>query len=489
MPSISDNQPGQKLNNQPENKDAATNTQKNSQVEVNIKILTVNVFFDGTNNNMFNTQIRLDNADIISKGGQPTQEDKDRETKAGDTSKGNDFSNVALLYMASTKKDGKVEIIYIQGAGTTKYKADSLLWGAGMAKDGLVTGDGPADTYWSTSGVESRVQEAITKLKNFTSKSDKIQRVIINVFGFSRGSFYARYFCAQLTKVKKEDADLKNKKVQINFVGIYDTVSSAGTNHYDDVKEFELNTGSKHVAGRIVHLTAQNDYRYHFPLTHINTAIGDGIGFECSFPGAHSDIGGGYTVKTEEKKYLSKLDKGSVPYYGGEIRWEWFKEKGYFRGDPRASDMAGRGEFKIGYKAPIGGNSVTTVVYGNRTVWCKDYQFILAKGMQEITKKAAAMEYNGLKKKYLNQGITSMQSHSLLNKLDGQVTQYLLANYKNNECSTFSLVQAGLSAQEQQQLYHDYLHISLEADAIIPANVGLDAQTDPPHRAEIKDNV
>jgi len=43
-----------------------------------------------------------------------------------------------------------------------------------------------------------------------------------------------------------------------------------------------------------------------------------------------------------------------------------------------------------------------------------------------------------------------------INKLDGQVTQYLLENYKNNEFATFSLDQAGWPFQEQQQLYHDY---------------------------------
>ncbi|OSI13802.1 phospholipase effector Tle1 domain-containing protein [Neisseria dumasiana] len=84
------------------------------------------------------------------------------------------------------------------------------------------------------------------------------------------------------------------KHFTINFFGLFDTVSSLGMEHYNDVKEFKLDIGAPKSIRRIVHFTAQNDYRHHFPLTSIKGAVKDKRGFECSFPGVHSDVGGGY---------------------------------------------------------------------------------------------------------------------------------------------------------------------------------------------------
>lgn len=57
---ISNGLSGQKLNGQSDNQDAATNSKKNSQVDIQINTLIVNIFFDGTMNNMFNSNLRTD---------------------------------------------------------------------------------------------------------------------------------------------------------------------------------------------------------------------------------------------------------------------------------------------------------------------------------------------------------------------------------------------------------------------------------------------
>jgi len=485
MPGIDENQPEQKSNNQPENTNAATNSQKNSQIDVNIKILTVNVFFDGTLNNMYNSDLRTKPdpsvADIALQ----------KKLVKPETSYVNDLSNVALLFKACSKSEGVVEKIYIQGSGTTMYEEDDL--------------SGYAFSKGKT-GVYARVNYALHQVaQKIRDASASI--VLLNVFGFSRGSFFARYFCAKVKAfIKNGDymddevvsvVNGKDVDVYISFVGLYDTVSSYGMiGHYSNVKPFQLNTGAnqvdkeinignKHIEGRVVHLTAQNDYRYHFPLTHIDTAIGDGIGFECSFPGAHSDIGGGYTANASEDVYLSPL-KEHPQYNTDEIYWEWFKEKGYYSGNPQSENLSERGNFVLQHAMPSDPTS-SYVVYARRKVFYKDYQFILANGMKKIAEEEG-IKFNGKEKNILERGIAEMQNCSLiLQMLDQYVCQYLLDHYKKAGFYEIELTQAGLSFEQQKQLYHDYLHNSLVVGDI--GNRGIDAQTNPPKRAEIHDNT
>ncbi|MDI2091880.1 phospholipase effector Tle1 domain-containing protein [Commensalibacter oyaizuii] len=464
MPGIDDNQPGQKSNNQPENTNAATNNQKNSQVEVIIKSLTVNIFFDGTLNNMYNSDLRTkpdpSAADIALQ----------KKLVKPKTSYANDLSNVALLFKACSKSENVIERIYIQGSGSSMYEKDST--------------PGMAFSYGET-GVYARVSEALKLLKNaiVNAKKQGSIEVTVNVFGFSRGSFFARYFCAELAKT--------NKEIQINFVGLYDTVSSYGMiGHYDNVKPFDLNIGSKQVSGRIIHFTAQNDYRYHFPLTHINTAIGDGIGFECSFPGAHSDIGGGYTANASEDVYLSTL-KEHPQYYTDEIYWGWFQEQGYYRGNPQSKNINERGQFYLetvtDSDAPMAFNFID-LVYGKRNVPYKDYQFILANGMKKIAEKEG-LKFEGDGIDAFNDNIAEMQQHSILKILDQYICQYLLDHYTESGLHQIELAQSGLSPEQQKQLYNYYIHNSLVPGDIIHGAGGLYNQTNPPRRAEINDNA
>jgi hypothetical protein len=78
--------------------------------------IRVSVFFDGTGNNKFNTQERLNNSfiyNIIPK------------TIGG--SYENDFSNVAKLYECLSENNSSYDFnekIYIQGIGTIAYNYD-----------------------------------------------------------------------------------------------------------------------------------------------------------------------------------------------------------------------------------------------------------------------------------------------------------------------------------------------------------------------------
>ncbi|MGL4666948.1 MAG: phospholipase effector Tle1 domain-containing protein [Saezia sp.] len=137
-----------------------------SQVDIELKELTVNVFFDGTGNNMFNTKARLD---------------KEHNHLSGQTSYENFYSNIALLYQGAEKSGESMASIYIEGAGTLQYEEDKT---SGMAFAHKET------------GIQARVKEAFDRLDKLRSKYEA-KILILNVFGFSRGSFYARYFCAK----------------------------------------------------------------------------------------------------------------------------------------------------------------------------------------------------------------------------------------------------------------------------------------------------
>jgi len=489
---VKNDAPRQKKNNQAENQDAATNTDKNSKVPVPLKILTINVFFDGTNNNMFNIELRTKT--------NPTDADKElkKELIKPKTSYENDYSNVAVLYKACSKEKGVTEKIYIQGAGTTQYKTDDTI---GLA--------GAWSSISADTGVNARVQEAIKKVTKLVKKNNA-NTLHLNVFGFSRGSFYARYFCAKI-KEKTHNTSafigvttdpclisgLSHDDIHINFVGIFDTVSSEGFDNYNDVGEYHLNIGAKQGIKKIIHLTAQNDYRYHFALTHINTAISDGIGFECSFPGAHSDIGGGYRPDTQEDQYLSILDdKYRQDAHSGEIGWKWYQEKGYYKGDPTSQNESLWGDFKVEVRQR-GSFHFYPVVKANRNVPSHDYQFVLANCMKQMAQTYMSIQFQGAEKAYLEDGITSMQTYDILRKIDDYASTHvlMLAQYAGKE--EVSLKEAGLSEEKQKQLYHDYLHNSLEADnnfALGPnrgQNIAQNVQWEEdgaPRRAMINDN-
>ena len=261
--------------------------QPNPQTKVYGSHGVVNVFFDGTLNNYYN---------IIKGTG-----------FNNDTSYANDFSNVARMW-ASIKDDLRTNCsLYIDGIGTTRLKDDSL--------KGYAFGD-------EGTGVMERADSAFGQLyQKITDTYGALPDFIhINVFGFSRGAAAARTFIHWMKTEKEKRLDngknkeWKGKTVFVNFVGLFDTVSSyaptqdrhgAGglvpnDNAFDnDVPQLHLNF-NKGYAKRVLHITAGDEFRANFSLTNIQSAIALGIGYELEIPGAHSDVGGGYHPTEKE---------------------------------------------------------------------------------------------------------------------------------------------------------------------------------------------
>lgn len=248
------------------------------------------LFFDGTLNNRKNTKARLDNSDAYkkNKGG------KDQ----GDGSFENDYTNVSTLEAnILPKADAHDEMIsiYTEGPGTVNYSGDETR--------GFAFGSG--DT-----GVKMKVSIGITDAVSQISKGKKkdrvpeefiIEKLTLDVFGFSRGAAAARYCIYKLLKDKNrpiqkrlelEGFEVADKAIEVCFAGLFDTVSSYNGGQYLHTDNWVLALKAIHEAKKVVQLAAAEEHRKNFPLHNINSAGGKGEQFYL--PGVHSDVGGSY---------------------------------------------------------------------------------------------------------------------------------------------------------------------------------------------------
>lgn len=285
--------------------------------------LTIGMFFDGTGNNAFNTDLRLT--------GQCTHEDVGMSAgdadaclkklhKGGmgdDSSYGGYYSNIHWLNTLYTTDD-KISAdknlyqmaIYVEGIGTEKYKEDSLIgMGLGAVFDGVIdkTNEGIA-----------QIPKKITDFLQSNASSDfAIELIQFDIFGFSRGAAAARHFANRVRQgdPKIEDAIIKglNGRNQhgkpageVRFLGLFDTVCAVGTvtNLFD--VHGPVNPGVEldlppDIAQKVFQITAMHESRYNFSLNSIK-----GYWPELALPGVHSDIGGGYNPSESEYCFLTQ---------------------------------------------------------------------------------------------------------------------------------------------------------------------------------------
>ncbi|MGS4344558.1 T6SS phospholipase effector Tle1-like catalytic domain-containing protein [Myroides odoratus] len=220
------------------------------------------VFFDGTGNNQTNS--------------------------LNDPAKFGNITNISKLLDACVVPDR----VYIEGVGTRNNMDDSV-W----AK---ATGENPIGSNGYSYG--DKLEKATGFLSAYRAQypDDDIQLVI---YGFSRGATLARDFAKKA---------LAFPNVSIKFLGIYDTVVSL----LFQSPKIHFTTQEMEKIDQILHLTAINEARGYFPLTSIQVKNGgselvtiqnkvDGNKVKEIFvPGAHADVGGGYTAGAE-KLYLN----------------------------------------------------------------------------------------------------------------------------------------------------------------------------------------
>ncbi|WP_310567719.1 DUF2235 domain-containing protein [Hydrogenophaga sp.] len=252
-------------------------------------------------------------------------------------------SNVARLYEAHSKDDkttGRYRF-YIPGLGTYFREIGD----PGGTSRGLGMGHMGQDRLdWAFKEFDKVVKEAEARAQNPTNKIISIK---VGVFGFSRGATAARAFVRDLAArchMKDGQHCLKagGHPVEVIFLGIFDTVASVGLpmsanntpgattagwyNTATTLKVRASSSGTTTLAfgepgadpapgsadghadwadglqvpapdfvKRCVHMVAGHEIRNSFPLDSVldGTRYLDGVS-EMVFPGAHSDVGGGY---------------------------------------------------------------------------------------------------------------------------------------------------------------------------------------------------
>lgn len=286
-------------------------------------VLRIGVFFDGTGNNTSNAESGMKKVEhwLAETCSDPVQREKElRGCQRGQLpvsdSAANDKTNVGKLYDQYIFGPKTLSAhCYISGIGTRdpvpgeegpEYRSDVTL---AMAMDLSVLGEDTSIVGKVNRACEQDIAEAIKReLREALPNIECIHRIVFDVFGFSRGAAAARHFVnvidqkddhplvqsvAQEQSIRlKAGFDWRSRDdVRVAFVGIFDTVTSS----YNPNVKTRLRDDC---AERVVHLTALDEVRYHFPLTRITpTAIGTSIPphfTELALPGAHSDVGGGY---------------------------------------------------------------------------------------------------------------------------------------------------------------------------------------------------
>ena len=313
---------------------ATTNGETGSQKKVYVDTFTINVFFDGTKNNLYNIEHRKKNPQMY----------KGKETASSYESYFNDHSNVSYLYQAR-KQVTNVGWAYIEGIGTgtddinglerrnryLKMKGKPLLERTYYTDSimGFAYGSGPT-------GITSRVRQSFEKIQTMVSDDlgDRIPTILVlNVFGFSRGAAAARHFVHTVKTQPRSFIgwNLTRERIIVNFVGLFDTVSSYSavgsvsperTRAFDDdVKDLHLNF-ERGYASKVFHLTAADEYRLYFSLTNINSAIRHGFGMEVAISGAHADVGGSYASAVQKSFPVRENVPGMK---------NWFQNQGFFK--------------------------------------------------------------------------------------------------------------------------------------------------------------
>lgn len=235
---------------------------KNEQTK---QLVQAAIFFDGTGNN--------------------------RTNSLRDSTKFGHLTNISTLFDACALTDR----IYVEGVGTLDHMDDSVIAKA--------IGENPPG--YSGYSYNDKLEKGMDFLNAYQQMhaNDDIELL---VYGFSRGATLARDFAKRA---------LAYANVRIKFLGVYDTVVFLLLR--DPAIQFTASELER--VDRILHLTAINEARKYFPLTSFKshtrtTALVDIKNSysekvkEIFVPGAHADVGGGYTPGLEYI-YLNNVSK------------------------------------------------------------------------------------------------------------------------------------------------------------------------------------
>jgi hypothetical protein len=291
--------------------------------------MRIALFFDGTRNNMKNTEAREEYEKLQrDEPHDPVKaEIYNQLGNRKDNSYENGYSNIAFLSMYYESEVDDQENLrdytYIEGIATGDHEHDAYV---ADDQDGYAFAMGKA-------GIEAKVDKgckfAAKKIKKLIIEQNKLTQITFEVFGFSRGAAAARSFLNEVRQPNRPASsgegsgkpkniptpalprygklglelealgvDITDTHIVIRFTGLFDTVSSYGKcpSKEKDTEIFGLDAVT--ISRNTLHLASADEHRHFFPLVNIKST-----GFnEKTFPGVHSDIGGSYVEGAKEIK-------------------------------------------------------------------------------------------------------------------------------------------------------------------------------------------
>jgi hypothetical protein len=163
-----------------------------------------------------------------------------------------------------------------------------------------------------------------TLASNLKGQKPRVAIINLSVFGFSRGAAEARAFCNWLLEVCEpvdggwEFAEIP---IRLSFLGIFDTVASVGipdsrsNSIVEGHQSWADNNMQIHPAiEQCVHFVAGHEVRAAFPLDSVRVGgVYPGNAKEVMYPGAHSDLGGGYAPNALGIAQDNKNEMARIP--------------------------------------------------------------------------------------------------------------------------------------------------------------------------------
>lgn len=320
------------------------NKQEPAESTIRPKEIFFGVFFDGTDNNMIQKETARRFREKNSKKGDDWEAEvitiNDETFKNGANQlhvQGKDYSNVAILHsvyramsedLLNTKrqtKDITIYNIYIEGPGRdTDQNARIKGLGFGTGKYGVCS---------MVSKAVNIIRQRINAIPQHELPNTNIH---FDVFGFSRGATGARLFSylalrkngqklgcesefKEYSAAKYFDGNFLHfldtmnlNTVTVDFLGIFDTVSSIGgvtvDSYIHNTTDYGLYSPILDNVLNTFHLCAMDEFREHFALTDIGKAVDKNSNAEIFIPGCHADVGGGYTTGSDEFELSSTLN-------------------------------------------------------------------------------------------------------------------------------------------------------------------------------------
>lgn len=279
-----------------------------------VKEIQVGIFFDGTNNNMVRDKPQVGHSNIVSLF-DAHKLDRTDHFRYYIPGVGTPFPEIGengedpsgKAYAAGGEARIHFAMLQAFNAVCRASTQMDLCPEAEMRQIVTSTGGDGLSTWWRLGDSKmisffERLNQRL--LQAVEGKRPKVTQVHLSVFGFSRGAAEARVFAKWIQMATQ--GRIGHAGLNLKFLGVFDTVASVFLADSSPVGSgfFDWADGNLDIAGvaSTEHHIASHEVRLSFPLSTARTGqTYPAMTRERAYPGAHSDVGGGYSPGDQGK--------------------------------------------------------------------------------------------------------------------------------------------------------------------------------------------